>query len=287
MTARPADSDCAVGSAAIAGASDAPDRLCERCGYDLRELPEDRCPECGLPFDRRAAPTPRIPWLRRRRTGGAQAFWQTVAMATFSPRQFAAEFMRASRVATADARAFGRRCVGLAVVSAVAVCLAASPPALRRTGADLVVLILAAGIAAWVFFGVLAATSPFDPMQTALSGEHLWLNALNSYASAPLAFSPAPAAAACLGIAFLRSGGVLWDVGQALLLLAAAGVMAQFAALLVSGLAMVRQVRRFGLEDLVWSALGLPLRWIGIVVLTCLVMIALACPLAALASALS
>ncbi len=24
---------------------------CPRCDYDLRGLPEDRCPECGIPFD--------------------------------------------------------------------------------------------------------------------------------------------------------------------------------------------------------------------------------------------
>ena len=268
-------------------AGDAPLRLCERCVYDLRDLPQDRCPECGLPFDPGAAPTPRIPWLRRKRVGGAVAFWQTVGMATFSPRQFATEFMRASRVSSAEARRFGRRCVGLAVLSVVAVCLAASPAPLRRTGADVVVLVLAAAVAAWVFFGVLAATTPFDPMLTALTGEHVWLNALNAYASAPLAFSPVPAAVAVAGIAFVRTGGVLRDVGLALLLLAAAGAVAQFVALGVSGLAMVRQVRRFGLEDTVWSALGLPLRWVGIVVLTSLVMLALACPLAALASILS
>jgi hypothetical protein len=284
MTVQSADSASSAGSTR---AADAPERLCDRCGYDLRDLPQERCPECGLPFDRRAAPTPQIPWLRRRRVGGPAAFWQTVLMATFSPRRFAAEFMNATRVSTADARGFGRRCVALAAASAVVVMLVASPAPLRRTGADVVVLVLAAVLAAWVFFGVLAATTPFDPMLTALTGEHLWLNALNSYAAAPLAFSPAPAAAACAGIACLRSGGVLRDVGLALLLLAAAGVLAQFLALGVSGLAMVRQVRRFGLSDTVWSALGLPLRWLGIVVLTLLVLLALACPLAALAGALS
>lgn len=25
--------------------------VCTRCGYDLRGLPEPRCPECGLPFE--------------------------------------------------------------------------------------------------------------------------------------------------------------------------------------------------------------------------------------------
>ncbi len=32
---------------------------CENCGYDLRALPEPRCPECGQPFTRVEA---RPPW---------------------------------------------------------------------------------------------------------------------------------------------------------------------------------------------------------------------------------
>jgi len=30
---------------------------CTKCGYDLRGLPEPRCPECGTPFDPTSAPT--------------------------------------------------------------------------------------------------------------------------------------------------------------------------------------------------------------------------------------
>lgn len=31
--------------------SSAPHKRCLGCGYDLRGLPENRCPECGRPFD--------------------------------------------------------------------------------------------------------------------------------------------------------------------------------------------------------------------------------------------
>ena len=32
--------------------------ICVQCGYDLRGLPEPRCPECGTPFDKQNAPAP-------------------------------------------------------------------------------------------------------------------------------------------------------------------------------------------------------------------------------------
>jgi hypothetical protein len=34
--------------------SETPELLCPNCDYNLRGLPEDRCPECGEPFDRAA-----------------------------------------------------------------------------------------------------------------------------------------------------------------------------------------------------------------------------------------
>lgn len=50
------------------------DPACRRCGYSLRGLDSDRCPECGCPFDRDAADTPpgpvpdaTDPRVRRRR----------------------------------------------------------------------------------------------------------------------------------------------------------------------------------------------------------------------------
>ena len=263
-----------------------PRRLCERCGYDLRELPEDRCPECGLAFDPSAEPRPRIPWLRREAIGGAQAFWQTVWLVTSSPRLFAAEFLRVNRVAAADARGFGQRCVALAVLSSVALCLfLASDP--FWSGSDAAMLVLGGTIAASVFYALLARSSPFGPQQTTSPGEHVWLNALNGYAAAPLAFSPLPAAAACAAITAARADGGFKGAAALLWMVAAVGALGQFAVLWIGGLAMVRQVKRLGLEDTLWCALDLPIRWLLIALLTCLVMIALACPLAALSASFS
>ena len=40
-------------------------RLCVHCDYDLRGLPEPRCPECGTPFDEAATGPQRFIWVRR------------------------------------------------------------------------------------------------------------------------------------------------------------------------------------------------------------------------------
>jgi hypothetical protein len=57
------------------------DRFCVGCGYNLRGLISDRCPECGLKLDEAAAAP--IPWEGRRHLGAFRAFWRTVMQAMF------------------------------------------------------------------------------------------------------------------------------------------------------------------------------------------------------------
>ncbi len=63
---------------------------CPECGYSLRGLTGDRCPECGEPFPttqrtfRRWA-THRIPWDRRHRTSLLRAYFATVFLIVFCP----------------------------------------------------------------------------------------------------------------------------------------------------------------------------------------------------------
>ena len=68
--------------------------FCPSCGYDLRGIDSDRCPECGLTIDRAAAGITRIPWSHRRRVGRVRAYWRTVWLATFQTRRLSAEVAR-------------------------------------------------------------------------------------------------------------------------------------------------------------------------------------------------
>ena len=70
--------------------------LCRQCGYLLRELPEDRCPECGRTFDRRDPQTMKIPGyrkptVRRQPTFGEQIMLASImaTLYTVVPAQFA------------------------------------------------------------------------------------------------------------------------------------------------------------------------------------------------------
>ena len=86
------------------------DRFCPGCGYDLRGIPSDRCPECGTPFDPNQPTEPQIPWSHRDTLGRRKAFWRTVKIATFNTSRFAGEVNRP--VSLPDAKAF-RRAVAL------------------------------------------------------------------------------------------------------------------------------------------------------------------------------
>lgn len=72
----------------------APDALaeasCPACAYPLRGLMADRCPECGLAFDRQSFQSSKIPWEHRRAIGGWRAYWLTVGMVMFRPGAVAA-----------------------------------------------------------------------------------------------------------------------------------------------------------------------------------------------------
>lgn len=71
-----------------------PEIFCPQCGYDLRALTSDRCPECGLAIDREAMRTSRIPWTHRRELGRIRAYLQTVWLGTFRIKRLAIEAAR-------------------------------------------------------------------------------------------------------------------------------------------------------------------------------------------------
>jgi hypothetical protein len=67
---------------------------CVECGYDLRQLDSERCPECGAVIDRSVLGQSIIPWRQRARIGSLRAFWATVWLVFARPQRLAAEMNR-------------------------------------------------------------------------------------------------------------------------------------------------------------------------------------------------
>ncbi|HSI32262.1 MAG: hypothetical protein ACAI43_08760 [Phycisphaerae bacterium] len=94
---------------------------CPSCGYDLRAMTGDRCPECGTAVDRAALLVSAIPWAHRRRVGRVRAYYRTVRMFVLGSRLLRDEPLRPQSLA--DARAFCRVSGGLLAILLVAVWL--------------------------------------------------------------------------------------------------------------------------------------------------------------------
>lgn len=66
------------------------DLICGGCGYNLRGIDSDRCPECGRRFDSAVRLDQRIAWEQRKHIGRIRAYWRTVKLVTFRPDKAAA-----------------------------------------------------------------------------------------------------------------------------------------------------------------------------------------------------
>ncbi len=80
------------------------DLPCPRCGYNLRGLTGDVCPECGNALAAMRLAVPQIPWLRRRNMGRFIAYWETVLFVMFRQRELCYEMAR--DVSYTDAQRF-------------------------------------------------------------------------------------------------------------------------------------------------------------------------------------
>ncbi|MGF1634927.1 MAG: hypothetical protein ACFCVE_13825 [Phycisphaerae bacterium] len=94
---------------------DAEEFVCLHCGYDLRGITSDRCPECGLAFDRAAGAQPRIPWEHRIRLGRVRAFAATALAVLRRPGRLGVEVTRP--VDYRGARYFHLICVAVATLA--------------------------------------------------------------------------------------------------------------------------------------------------------------------------
>src|SRR4051812_46128223 len=62
---------------------------CPACGYDLRGIASDRCPECGATIHRASLRESSLPWARRQQVGAWRAYRRTVWTATWRVRRVA------------------------------------------------------------------------------------------------------------------------------------------------------------------------------------------------------
>jgi hypothetical protein len=72
----------------------AQDLFCQTCGYNLRGLTGNRCPECGGSLDGVRSLVPQIPWVYRKETGWCRAYWRTVWFVMFRQASFCDEMAR-------------------------------------------------------------------------------------------------------------------------------------------------------------------------------------------------
>ena len=72
----------------------AQDLFCQTCGYNLRGLTGNRCPECGGSLDGVRSLVPQIPWVCRKETGWFRAYWRTAWFVMFRQARFCDEMAR-------------------------------------------------------------------------------------------------------------------------------------------------------------------------------------------------
>jgi hypothetical protein len=259
-----------------ASAASAPDLaeglFCPECGYDLRGTTSDRCPECGLAIDRAAMSVSRIPWVHRRRIGRFRAYWRTVRLVTFKPRQLVDEMNRPIRLS--DARRFWLITVFLAWIPIAAWPVAGAwnevdassflTPGVRlgwllEAGVFLIFL-----LAIWLF--LLLATgslSNWFHSRSLTAARQERALALSYYACAPLAWMWLPSLLATfwLGAGDLRLRGLMEQIELIGLIAPEVLIVILFLRTGVGAIWLMRKVTQCGAGRTAAMWVGLPLSW--------------------------
>lgn len=178
--------------------AEANELVCPGCGYELRGIASDRCPECGLEVDRATMSVSRLPWAHRKQIGRFRAYWRTNLMAIFRPGKIAEEMNRP--VSFKDSQRFRRVTVMLAWVPLALWgigLLIANPDILgfpldhpRGLGWWLeAVIVLAAIFSSWLFLLMISGAGSyfFHPRSMPVVRQNRAV-ALSYYACAPLAW---------------------------------------------------------------------------------------------------
>jgi hypothetical protein len=225
---------------------------CPQCGYNLRDLHSDNCPECGLAIDRSTLGQSIIPWLHRKTIGKVRAFWRTVNLATFRPRSLAREMncpaqfdeaVKFRRVVTIVALIPLGLLSNFLLVSAIADFgnLWSSNDRLGSVLQILFIIIFSIGL--WVFLlsGTALASYFFHPKSLSVIRQNRAV-AISYYSGAPLAYSIVTIPLAVLAAIYLMyiADPSISNQSQSPLLLKAAIALIGFLPLGVQAVAMIR-----------------------------------------------
>lgn len=235
------------------------DVFCPACGYNLRALISDRCPECALDVAFIRSAESLLPWVHRSRVGRLHAYLVTVWMVVLRTQRFCLEMSRP--VEERDARAFRWITVSLAFLPFPLFTLALA--ILRPDGFDAILQFGGPGYLVALHAAVLAAILSVTgvPYYVIRHKEvdlarQLRAAALSLYCGAPLSMMGAAVAFAVGGVAASRLNNRDWDLA---LYAVAVGI---FIILMVIVLFDVQRVIRWMLRE-TGSALAVNVKLCG------------------------
>ncbi|MBI1826772.1 MAG: zinc ribbon domain-containing protein [Planctomycetes bacterium] len=175
----------------------ADDIFCQHCGYNLKTLTGDRCPECGKSIAGVRALNSQIPWVYRKELGWWRAYWKTVWLVMFRRRRLAEEMARP--VSYRDAQIFRFGTIAIVCIAAILASLSfLATHAQCPTDEPIVSFFWQHGIASaglhvlGVLFLLAATGLPsyfFHPRAVSVKQQNRAV-ALSYYACAPLVMSP-------------------------------------------------------------------------------------------------
>jgi hypothetical protein len=249
-------------------------RICPACGYDLRGIDSEHCPECGLSIDRSPTAAASNPWTHRKRNGRITAYVRTVVVVIMRPERIARDIERP--VSLRDALLFRLitavlmflALVPLLTWLAIAEDFGDLPRALRvpigsPLGSTLVVFF---SLVAWLFCLTACGVASywFHPRSIPLVQQNRAV-AISYYACAPLALLPVTTYAlwCALTIRTNRSHMLAWTVSWAIM------IESMFVAVLGTwraAVVMLRRTTHCGTVRCLFLSVGLPLAICGLAI---------------------
>ena len=139
MSLAPTDTPTAASSSAV----------CRGCGYQLRDLPAARCPECGLAFDPSLVHRSVVPWEQRASVGKFRAWWLTLRMALIGWKRLRLGLAQPLRLQ--DAIGFHGGTKAACFFSLIAIAIALLVLVLTANPLSLTIYLFAAGLACAIF----------------------------------------------------------------------------------------------------------------------------------------